>query len=62
MEKITLKYECPDCGNEGNITEKIVMTFNSEGMDIWDFADRFRQFALAIGYHPHSIDKVFVED
>jgi hypothetical protein len=59
MEKITLKYECPDTGNDGNIHEAIEMVFDSEGMDIWDLVEKLKRFCIAIGYHPNSIERGF---
>lgn len=61
MEKITLMYECPTGVNEQEINEKITFTFDSEGMDVYDFADNLRHFMLAIGYHPDSVNQVFQE-
>lgn len=61
MEKITLMYECPTGANEQDINEKITFTFDSEGMDAYDVADNLRNFMLAIGYHPDSVNQVFQE-
>lgn len=51
MEKITFKYE-------DDINESVKMTFDSEGMDVYDFIERVKYFMLAVGYHPDSIKKV----
>lgn len=59
METIVFKYECPDCGNDGGIDTSITMKFNSEGMVVYDFIDCVRQFMLAMGYQPESINKAF---
>jgi hypothetical protein len=58
-ETITLRYDNPTCGNNGNISDCIQMKFESEGMTIYDLADRLKQFCLAIGYQPSSVDEVF---
>lgn len=57
MEKITLRYEVPD--DESNPV--IEFTFDGNGMDVYDFANKLRHFMYAIGYHPDSVDKVFQE-
>ena len=54
-EKVTLKCESSD-------GEVISMRFNSEGMTIYEFASELRRFALAVGYLPESVDKVFDEE
>ena len=59
MEKITLKCENSNIRNESDIVEAIEMTFESEGMDIYDFADKLRKFTLAVGYMPGSVERVF---
>ena len=54
-EKVTLKCESSD-------GEVISMRFNSEGMTIYEFASELRRFALAVGYLPESVNKVFVDE
>ncbi len=55
MEKIVLKYEADDAGNNDTIT----MEFSSEEMTIWELADRLQQFCIAIGYSPTMLNTVF---
>jgi hypothetical protein len=61
MEKITLKYECPESGNDGDIKDTITMEFDSYEMSIWDFVDRLKKFTLAIGYAPVTVERGFRE-
>lgn len=61
-EKITFKYESGESEYADDIIGTIVMTFESEGMTMYDLADRMKQFALAIGYLPGSVDRVFKDD
>ena len=60
-EKMVFKWYCPECGDKGNYDEKVVMTFNSDSMDIYDFVEACKDFARAIGYADVSIAKGFNE-
>jgi hypothetical protein len=62
MEKITFRCERPETGYDGNINDVIEMSFEGEGLNIWDFANKVQKFALAIGYHPDSVKEVFNEE
>ena len=53
MEKITFKYEDTETGDE------ITMKFDAEDYSIFDLADKFKQFCLAMSYYPESLEQVF---
>ena len=59
METIEFRYYDSDSGNNGGIKDDISMTFESESMTIYDLADRFQRFALALGYPSGSLEQVF---
>lgn len=61
-EMIEFKYHCDDNGNDGNVNDDICFHFASEGMTIYDLAERFRYFALAIGYAPEVINVVLKDE
>lgn len=58
-ETMTFTWSCPRCGENGNYGKQIVMSFDSEGMDIYDFVDACKSFARAIGYCESSIERGF---
>lgn len=59
MEKITFRCERPE---NGDINDVIEMSFEGEGLTIWDFANKVQKFALAMGFHPDSVKEVFNEE
>ena len=63
MEKVTLKYDSPqnkEYGSPANLT--LEMSFDTEGMTLSEFAGYVRKFAIAIGYLPETVMRVFPEE
>lgn len=60
MDKITFTCSTPQGGEDGNIHDTITLEFSAEEcIDVYALADRFQRFALALGYSPVSLSKVF---
>ena len=60
MEKMTFTYSTPQGGEDGNIQDTMTLEFSTEEeINIYALADRFQRFALALGYSPVSLSKVF---
>ena len=59
MDFLTFKIET----SEGSYNEpaELIFPITFTGMNISEFHDKCKRFALALGYHPNTIEKYFGE-
>jgi len=58
MERITLRYES---GTEDNVLKDVEIIL-TEDLNIYDFVEELKKFALVIGYTPKSVNAGFNSD
>ena len=58
MQKVTLKYEIND---EYTNPRNYTVEFDLASMNFDEFLEEIKRFALVIGYHPDTVNRVFSE-